>query len=173
MLLTCLKPPIESQVDSFILLTQEAMVNIILVQTNSLQREDILRPHKSYWITPRTLFSLSLHWHKGITSQRLGAWWVRPHIPDGALTFPQITMHAVPDLVQSILYPAALDTRTQIADDLDEMRTQLRKQVQRLRDLRVKKTEEPGTCHWHPNGRSLNEHMYSRCILWSGRSQLA
>ena len=56
----------------------------------------------------------------------------------------QITLHGVPDLVLEILHPASLDSRTQISEDLEEMWTQLRKQVARLRELRVKKIEEPG-----------------------------
>lgn len=47
--------------------------------------------------------------------------------------------------MEEIVHPGALDARTQIAEDLKEMREQLRKQVNRLRDLRVKKIEEPGT----------------------------
>ena len=42
------------------------------------------------------------------------------------------------------MYPGALDSRTQIAEDLNEMREQLRKQLARIRELRVKKVEEPG-----------------------------
>ena len=42
------------------------------------------------------------------------------------------------------MYPGALDSRTQIAEDLGEMREQLRKQLTRIRELRVKKVEEPG-----------------------------
>lgn len=45
-----------------------------------------------------------------------------------------------------MVYPATLDTRVQIAEDLEEMRSQLHKQVNRLRELRVKKEEEPGMC---------------------------
>ena len=56
-------------------------------------------------------------------------------------------MHKTPDLILEILHPAALEIRAQISEDLEEMRTQLRKQLSRLRELRVKKVEEPGGCY--------------------------
>ncbi|KAJ7672113.1 IKI3 family-domain-containing protein [Mycena rosella] len=42
-----------------------------------------------------------------------------------------------------IVYPGALESRAQISEDIGEMRDQLRKQVQRIRELRIKKVEEP------------------------------
>lgn len=51
---------------------------------------------------------------------------------------------AVPDLVTEIVYPGALESRALLAEDVGEMAEQLRKQVQRIRELRVKKVEEPG-----------------------------
>jgi elongator complex protein 1 len=59
----------------------------------------------------------------------------------------QISLHERPELLEDIIGPAVLDARTQIAEDLTEMREQLQKQVARLRDLRIKKVEEPGTAH--------------------------
>ena len=56
----------------------------------------------------------------------------------------QISLHGETPLLEEIVQPATLDTCTQITDDLGEMRTQLRKQLERIRELRVKKTEEPG-----------------------------
>lgn len=47
-----------------------------------------------------------------------------------------------------MVYPGALESRAQIAEDLSEMREQLRKQVARIRELRVKKVEEPGDYHF-------------------------
>lgn len=47
-------------------------------------------------------------------------------------------------LLEDIVYPASLETRAQIAEDLGEMKEQIRKQVARLRELRIKKVEEPG-----------------------------
>jgi len=60
------------------------------------------------------------------------------------LTNLQTSLHSVPGLLEEIIYPAALDSRTQIAEDIGEMQEQLRKQISRLRELRVKKEEEPG-----------------------------
>ena len=42
------------------------------------------------------------------------------------------------------MHPASLESRAQISEDLTEMREQLRKQVIRLRELRIRKVEEPG-----------------------------
>lgn len=64
------------------------------------------------------------------------------------LTLAQMMLHRVPSLLEEIIYPATLDTRTQVAEDLDEMRAQLQKQVERLRELRIKKEEEPGNVYF-------------------------
>ena len=56
----------------------------------------------------------------------------------------QISFNRRAELLEEILYPGAFETRSQIAEDLNEMKEQLRKQVARLRELRVKKVEEPG-----------------------------
>lgn len=37
-----------------------------------------------------------------------------------------------------------METRAQIAEELGEMREQLRKQLARIRELRIKRVEEPG-----------------------------
>ncbi|TFK44978.1 IKI3 family-domain-containing protein [Crucibulum laeve] len=47
------------------------------------------------------------------------------------------------ELIENIVFPAALESRSQISEDLSEMKEQLRKQVNRLRELRIKKVEEP------------------------------
>ncbi|KAG1767483.1 pol II transcription elongation factor [Suillus placidus] len=54
-----------------------------------------------------------------------------------------ITLHAKPELIEELVFPYALDCRAQIGDDINEMREQLRKQVARLTELRIKKVEEP------------------------------
>ncbi|THH29047.1 hypothetical protein EUX98_g5147 [Antrodiella citrinella] len=54
-----------------------------------------------------------------------------------------IALHARSELLEEIVYPGALDSRAQIVEEIGEMKEQLRKQVQRLRELRVKKLEEP------------------------------
>lgn len=56
----------------------------------------------------------------------------------------QVALHSMPELLEEIVYPSALESRAQIAEEIGEMKDQLRKQVQRLRELRVKKVEEPG-----------------------------
>lgn len=58
---------------------------------------------------------------------------------------PQIALHEHNELLEEIIDPAVLEARSQIAEDLTEMREQLQKQVARLRELRIKKAEEPGT----------------------------
>ena len=56
----------------------------------------------------------------------------------------QITLHSVPELMEDIVYPAALESKAQISEDITEMKEQLRKQVTRLRELRIKKVDDPG-----------------------------
>ncbi|KAL7277687.1 hypothetical protein ACG7TL_008619 [Trametes sanguinea] len=54
-----------------------------------------------------------------------------------------IVLHHRPELMAEIIHPGALECRSRIAEDLTEMREQLLKQVNRLRELRVRKVEEP------------------------------
>lgn len=42
------------------------------------------------------------------------------------------------------MYPAALESKAQFTEEITEMREQIRKQISRLRELRIKKVEEPG-----------------------------
>ena len=62
---------------------------------------------------------------------------------------PQIALHEHNELLEEIIDPAVLEARTQIAEDLTEMREQLQRQIPRLRhEVRKneqKKAEEPGT----------------------------
>ena len=51
----------------------------------------------------------------------------------------------MPELIEEIVYPGALETKSQLAEDLGEMGSQLSKQMARVRELRVKKVEQPGT----------------------------
>ena len=46
--------------------------------------------------------------------------------------------------MEDIIHPGALESKAQIDEDLNEMREQLRKQLIRIRELRIKKVEEPG-----------------------------
>ncbi|KAH6913768.1 pol II transcription elongation factor [Coprinopsis sp. MPI-PUGE-AT-0042] len=48
-----------------------------------------------------------------------------------------------PELLEEIIHPAALDSCAQISEDLNEMREQLRKQRNRIKELRIRKIEEP------------------------------
>ncbi|KAI0030870.1 IKI3 family-domain-containing protein [Vararia minispora EC-137] len=54
-----------------------------------------------------------------------------------------LALHRETELLEELVHPATLDARQQTAEDLAEMREQLRKQVARVVELRVKKTEEP------------------------------
>ncbi|KAI0629477.1 IkappaB kinase complex IKAP component [Trametes polyzona] len=54
-----------------------------------------------------------------------------------------VVLHRRPELLEEIIHPGALECRSRIAEDLGEMREQLRKQVNRLRELRIRKVEEP------------------------------
>ena len=73
-------------------------------------------------------------------------------------------------MLTEIIHPGVLSSRTQIDEDLTEMREQLRKQVNRLRELRLKKNQEPGL-PISPNSQSkfgLKENVH-RIILWHRR----
>lgn len=50
----------------------------------------------------------------------------------------------MPELMEDVVHPAAFESKTLISEDIAEMREQIRKQVRRLRELRIKKVEEPG-----------------------------
>ncbi|KAF8963616.1 IKI3 family-domain-containing protein [Flammula alnicola] len=54
-----------------------------------------------------------------------------------------ISLNSTPALLEEIVHPASLESRAQISEDINEMREQIRKQVARLRELRLKKVEEP------------------------------
>ncbi|KAF8845970.1 pol II transcription elongation factor [Paxillus ammoniavirescens] len=54
-----------------------------------------------------------------------------------------VSLHSKPELLEDVILPGAFESRSQLADDLTEMREQLHKQVSRLKELRVKKVEEP------------------------------
>jgi elongator complex protein 1 len=54
-----------------------------------------------------------------------------------------ISLNSVPELVEDVIHPALLESRVQIAEDITEMKEQIRKQLMRLRELRIKKIEEP------------------------------
>ncbi|KAH7910038.1 pol II transcription elongation factor [Hygrophoropsis aurantiaca] len=54
-----------------------------------------------------------------------------------------ITFYSVPELLDEIVLPGALESCNQILEDISEMKDQLRKQVSRLAELRIKKLEEP------------------------------
>ncbi|KAF9450112.1 IkappaB kinase complex, IKAP component [Macrolepiota fuliginosa MF-IS2] len=47
------------------------------------------------------------------------------------------------ELLEDVVYPAALESKAQFTEDLTEMREQILKQVNRLRELRIRKVEEP------------------------------
>ncbi|KAF5365923.1 hypothetical protein D9758_006686 [Tetrapyrgos nigripes] len=53
------------------------------------------------------------------------------------------TFNRVSELVEEVIHPGALESRAQISEDLGEMKEQIRKQVNRIRELRVKKIEDP------------------------------
>lgn len=63
---------------------------------------------------------------------------------DQLITWQQIALHSRLELLEEVVHPGTLESRAQIAEEIGEMKDQLRKQVQRLRELRVKKVEEPG-----------------------------
>jgi elongator complex protein 1 len=53
-------------------------------------------------------------------------------------------LNGTPELLEDVVHPALLESQAQISEDIGEMQEQIRKQVTRLRELRIKKIEEPG-----------------------------
>jgi hypothetical protein len=72
-------------------------------------------------------------------------------------------------LVEDVIHPVAFESQAQISEDIGEMREQLRKQVNRLRELRIKKIEEPGISRyldiWY--AWTLRIITMNRRVLWS------
>ena len=60
----------------------------------------------------------------------------------------KVSLYDSPQLLTDIIHPGILETRCQLADDLSEMREQIRKQLRRLCELRAKKAEEPGSFYF-------------------------
>ena len=56
----------------------------------------------------------------------------------------QVSLHAMPELTEEIIHPGALETKSQLTEDLGEMKSQLSKQSTRVHELRIKKVEQPG-----------------------------
>ncbi|KIJ66069.1 hypothetical protein HYDPIDRAFT_174791 [Hydnomerulius pinastri MD-312] len=54
-----------------------------------------------------------------------------------------VSLHSKPELLEDVILPGAFENRSQLAEDINEMREQLQKQVARLKELRIKKVEEP------------------------------
>ncbi|KAL1945489.1 hypothetical protein VTO73DRAFT_2340 [Trametes versicolor] len=54
-----------------------------------------------------------------------------------------VVLHRHPELLEEIIHPGALECRARLTEEMGEMREQLRKQVSRLKELRVRKVEEP------------------------------
>lgn len=65
---------------------------------------------------------------------------------DGIVTngILKIVFHKKEELLEEVVYPAALESMAQFTEDVTEMREQIRKQKDRLKELRIKKVEEPG-----------------------------
>jgi hypothetical protein len=72
------------------------------------------------------------------------------------------------DLIDSSIAPGALDIRTQIGDDLEEMKEQLRKQSARLRELEEKRKHDPGDSDLPFLFGMLTVNR--RRVLWKGRA---
>lgn len=53
------------------------------------------------------------------------------------------TLTSNPELLADVIYSAASDSCAQIIEDINECREQLQKQLNRLRELRIKKVEDP------------------------------
>ncbi|KAF5375529.1 hypothetical protein D9615_009198 [Tricholomella constricta] len=54
-----------------------------------------------------------------------------------------LALHSKPELVEDVVHPAALESCAQVVEDINECKEQLRKQLNRIRELRIRKVEEP------------------------------
>ncbi|KAG5650449.1 hypothetical protein H0H81_012203 [Sphagnurus paluster] len=54
-----------------------------------------------------------------------------------------IALQSKPELIEDVVHPAALESCAQIVEDINECQEQLRKQLSRVRELRVRRVEEP------------------------------
>jgi len=61
-------------------------------------------------------------------------------------SFAQVVLNQKYELRKDVVYPGALESKTQFTEDITEMREQIRKQASRLQELRLKRIEEPGKC---------------------------
>lgn len=61
-------------------------------------------------------------------------------------SFAQVALNQKYELLKDVVYPGALESKTQFTEDITEMREQIRKQASRLQELRLKRIEEPGKC---------------------------
>ncbi|KAG6878289.1 hypothetical protein C0992_008296 [Termitomyces sp. T32_za158] len=55
-----------------------------------------------------------------------------------------IALQRKPELMEDVVHPAALESCNQITEDINECLDQLRKQLNRIRELRIRKVQEPG-----------------------------
>lgn len=53
-------------------------------------------------------------------------------------------MHSQPELLETIIHPGALDSMSQLAEDINDMHEQLKKQMNRIKELKIKKADDPG-----------------------------
>ncbi|KAG6839915.1 hypothetical protein C0991_010395 [Blastosporella zonata] len=54
-----------------------------------------------------------------------------------------IALQSKPELIEDVVHPAALDSCAQIVEDANECKEQLQKQLNRVRELRIRKVEQP------------------------------
>lgn len=60
------------------------------------------------------------------------------------LTHFEVSLSSAMDLIQANIYPAILELREELGEEIQEVHEQLAKQSSRLEELHVKKSEEPG-----------------------------
>ncbi|KAG8989324.1 hypothetical protein FRB90_002303 [Tulasnella sp. 427] len=63
----------------------------------------------------------------------------------------QCAMNSRTDLVETILHPEALEVRSQIGEDVIELKEQLERQTERLKELKAKKITDPDG-YYNPDG---------------------
>jgi hypothetical protein len=69
------------------------------------------------------------------------------------------------ELIDSIVHPGAIDLASQMHDDLEEMDEQLKKQYNRLQELRRAKLENPGKFYCVARGNDLKSRLKTHFLV--------
>ncbi|KAG8894053.1 hypothetical protein FRC01_013183, partial [Tulasnella sp. 417] len=116
-----------------------------LIQMGQRVGED-LASRKRYTEAGRVLLDYAKNVEEAITAFAQGG-----DFPEADRQARSCALNSRMDLVETILHPEALEVRYQIGEDATELKEQLEKQTERLKELRVKKVTDPDG-FYNPDG---------------------